>query len=394
MVFQNTVFQNTVFQKRPFNSGLKYDHSLRTVILNQNPTRHAHEIHTAPAPSNLDQVLLGWKDGRSTKPLYQAALPTRQLCLSQPVPPQRARWGKGVGNHVQGLQMTGLADHGNSLCACTLRLLLRPVFMTHSPSPDDLATAAIPSAESPGADASAPPSKLSLSGVLSAAARLWLRSQADSVSDLQIQIHGRTRQLLSGCVPGVSVAAEGAVYRGVHLSQLELTGSTIRVNLKQVLRGKPLQLLEPILVDAQLAWQAEALTASLAAPWVAQFVDNLLTAAIAPAFNRDQGRLNVTAIGFDQDWIGFRGQWHPHDDGNEIPSQTIQVRSHLQPLDGRNLKFTDLQVQLDPAPDTPAATTLLPDFVYCLGTDVTLSTVAIVHDQLQAVGQIWVRPGP
>lgn len=73
MVFQNTVFQNTVFQKRPFNSGLKYDHSLRTVILNQNPTRHAHEIHTAPAPSNLDQVLLGWKDGRSTKPLYPLA---------------------------------------------------------------------------------------------------------------------------------------------------------------------------------------------------------------------------------------------------------------------------------------------------------------------------------
>jgi hypothetical protein len=70
------------------------------------------------------------------------------------------------------------------------------------------------------------------------------------------------------------------------------------------------------------------------------------------------------------------------------------VRSHLHPLDERNLQFTDLQVQLMSAPDPLASTTLLPDFVYSLGTDVTLSTVAIARDRLQAVGQIRVRPGP
>lgn len=265
--------------------------------------------------------------------------------------------------------------------------------MTHSPSPSDALVNTHQSDDRP--DVPQPRSKLSLSAVLSAAARLWLRSQADAITELHIQIHGRTRQLLSGCVPGVSVSAEGAVYRGVHLSHLELTGSTIRVNLKQVLRGQPLQLLEPILVDAQLGWQAEALTASLAAPWVAAFVDNLLTAAIAPAFNPQPGRFNVTHIGFDQAWIWFRGQWQSHqDDGDGIPTQPIQVRSHLHPLDGRNLQFTDLQVQLMSAPDPLASTTLLPDFVYSLGTDVTLSTVAIAGDRLQAVGQIRVRPGP
>jgi hypothetical protein len=265
-------------------------------------------------------------------------------------------------------------------------------FMTHSPSPSDALVNTHQSDDRP--DVPQPQSKLSLSAVLSTAARLWLRSQADAIAELNIQIHGRTRQLLSGCIPGVSVSAAGAVYRGVHLSQLELTGSTIRVNLKQVLRGKPLHLLEPILVDAQLAWQAAALTASLTAPWVAQFVDNLLTAAIAPAFPSNQGRFNVTEIDFDQDWIGFRGQWQSHDDGNEIPAQPIQVRSRLQPLDERNLKFTDLQVQRLAAPDPLASTTLLPDFVYSLGTDVTLSTVAIAHGQLQAAGQIRVRPEP
>ena len=58
--------------------------------------------------------------------------------------------------------------------------------------------------------------------VLNSAIKLWLRTQLNQVSDLDVQIKASDRQLLSGCIPGVSISASKAVYRGIHITEIEL----------------------------------------------------------------------------------------------------------------------------------------------------------------------------
>ena len=76
--------------------------------------------------------------------------------------------------------------------------------------------------------------------LLGAAVRFWLRTQMDRVEELDVTVGGSTRELLSGCLPGVTVRATGVVYQGLALQDAAIAASQIRVNLSQVLRGKPL----------------------------------------------------------------------------------------------------------------------------------------------------------
>jgi hypothetical protein len=76
-----------------------------------------------------------------------------------------------------------------------------------------------------------------ISTVLSPALRLWLRSQVEQLEALQFNIIGGDRQILTGHIPGVSIAASGVVYQGLHLSKIQLEGTDIRVNLGQVIKG-------------------------------------------------------------------------------------------------------------------------------------------------------------
>jgi hypothetical protein len=121
-----------------------------------------------------------------------------------------------------------------------------------------------------------------ISNILSPAVRLWLRSQVESVADLQFQLEGGDRQILSGYLPKVAIAAQQAVYQGLHLSQVALTGENIRVNLGQVLRGKPLQLLEVVPVFGNLVLHQADLTASLQASLLAAALSDLMTVLFQP----------------------------------------------------------------------------------------------------------------
>lgn len=115
-----------------------------------------------------------------------------------------------------------------------------------------------------------------ISTTLSPALRLWLRSQVSQVENLQLKISGSDRQILTGYIPQVFIAASHAVYQGLHLSHIQLTGENIRINLGQVLRGKPLRLLEPIPVSGELILEEADLKASLQAPLLATALTDLL----------------------------------------------------------------------------------------------------------------------
>ncbi|WP_159785077.1 LmeA family phospholipid-binding protein [Sodalinema gerasimenkoae] len=110
------------------------------------------------------------------------------------------------------------------------------------------------------------PAKSSLSSLLSGAVRLWLRSQVDQAQTLKIEFSGKNRQLLRGEIPSIEVEAEGVIYQGLHLGQVLLQAGAVRLNLKQLLKGEPLRLLQPVPVQINLTIHEQDLTASLASP--------------------------------------------------------------------------------------------------------------------------------
>ncbi|CAO5053170.1 DUF2993 domain-containing protein [Microcystis aeruginosa] len=103
-----------------------------------------------------------------------------------------------------------------------------------------------------------------ISKVLPPAVRLFLRTQVEQIEDLEMQLHGHDRQILRGYIPGVFLAVGKAIYQGLHLGKAQLRGENIRLNIGQVLRGKPLKILEPIRVSGEVEINEQDLNNSIA----------------------------------------------------------------------------------------------------------------------------------
>lgn len=82
--------------------------------------------------------------------------------------------------------------------------------------------------------------------ILAPALRWWLQTQVEAVTELAIDLQAKDQQILTGYLPLVRVLAVGVIFQGLCLTRARLQAENIRVNLGQVLRGKPLKLMEPI----------------------------------------------------------------------------------------------------------------------------------------------------
>lgn len=102
-----------------------------------------------------------------------------------------------------------------------------------------------------------------ISRILPPAIRFWIQTQLDEIEDLCFQLSGKDRQILKGYVPVVSLSAARAVYQGLHLSRVQAEATEIYINLGQVVRGKPLRLLQPFPIQAKLVMDEANLNASL-----------------------------------------------------------------------------------------------------------------------------------
>jgi hypothetical protein len=99
--------------------------------------------------------------------------------------------------------------------------------------------------------------------LLSSAVKLYLKAQVKEVENLQVKIVGKNKQIIQGYIPQVLLSCDRAVYQGLNLSQVQLNGTDIGVNLSEVIKHKPLKLLEPVFVEMQLRLDAADLQASL-----------------------------------------------------------------------------------------------------------------------------------
>jgi hypothetical protein len=132
-----------------------------------------------------------------------------------------------------------------------------------------------------------------VSAVLSPAVQLLLRSQVSQVKELSVEISGSDRQILGGTVPQVAIAAQGAVYQGLHLTDISLVGTGIRINLGQVIKGKPLRLLEPIPVVGFARLKEADLNTSLSSPLLAKALSDFLLPLLLLEMGDRQERLNL-----------------------------------------------------------------------------------------------------
>ncbi|MFM7423969.1 MAG: DUF2993 domain-containing protein [Elainella sp.] len=240
-----------------------------------------------------------------------------------------------------------------------------------------------------------------ISRILSPAIRLWLRVQLEAAATLSFQVGGSDRQILKGYIPTVEVVACQAVYRGLHLSQAQLTANQIRINLGQVVQGKPLRLLEPVPVTGRVCISQTDLTASLAAPLLLQalrevwqlLLQRTSDARLVPLRSGD-AQLHSAQIVLAAERLVLTSEMAAADQIWHLSLQTTpQLRSP------NCLELADLELQVIPADrlDQPDSLTAAPPWVLAplhldLGRDVHLEELVIEAAQIVCRGQIVVNP--
>ena len=232
--------------------------------------------------------------------------------------------------------------------------------------------------------------------VLAPAVKLWLRSQVEAVEGLDVKIEAGDRQLLGGTIRRVSLQACKAVYRGLHLSKIQLEASKIRTNLPQVIRGKPFQLLEPVPVIGELQLKeadlnASLKTGSLLVDGLTDLLCQLLTAggAIASAQILKNSAPSWQHIGMESDRLTIRGslptaEENPFALRGETP---IIISSHLQLASSNQLRLSSLDIQTSADLNLGIADS----FPVELGSDVEIKDLIIARQKLVIRGIINVR---
>ncbi len=222
------------------------------------------------------------------------------------------------------------------------------------------------------------------SAVLSPAVQLWLRSQVQQVSELNVKIEGSDRQIFSGTIPKVTAAAIGAVYRGLHLTSVAIEGTGIRVNLGQVMKGQPLRLLESFPIFGVLRLIQADLNASLKAPLLADALSEFLL-PLLPIADREQPlKLENSQIAIDAGLLTLSAVIL-RADGTEIP---FVLRTGLRMDSSHELMFENPEIEVSKQLDS----NVLNDFKIDFGPEVEIEELILNPGEIVCRGGIRVLP--
>ena len=210
-----------------------------------------------------------------------------------------------------------------------------------------------------------------------------MRSQVDKVEALEIKIAGKNKQILQGHIPQVFLNCDRAIYQGLHLSQIELKGTDIAVNLPEVIKKQPLRLIEPILVEIKLRLDADDLKASLESDLLQSGLKDLWQIILTAQDSHNlagsevtwrnmaiaEGKLNLT--GSYQNASGI----HPLDlsTGIDLANGHTLRLSPLNIASESLLNIQDSQLEID------------------LGTDIEIEKLTIESEQIVCTGNIKVN---
>jgi hypothetical protein len=229
-----------------------------------------------------------------------------------------------------------------------------------------------------------------ISKVLSGAVKLFLRTQVDRVEELKIEITGGDRQILKGYIPSVYLKSDYAVYQGIHLRQVQLNGENIRVNLSQILKGKPLQLLEPVPIAGNFCLEESDLQASLSSALLSQGLDEFLAILLEANGVENSAKIlqnyEITwlKISLQQDFVSLLGKMTASD-GTQSP---LSIHTGLCLSNSNTLNFYPLKIQVA----SELLSTSLDRYEIDLGEEVVLEQLSLAPGQLSCCGGLTVLP--
>jgi hypothetical protein len=217
---------------------------------------------------------------------------------------------------------------------------------------------------------------------ITAAIKLWLRTQLSQVSEIKIEIGASDRQLLSGSIPYVSIFATDAVYQGIHVTSIQLAAENIQVNIGGILKGKPLKLLEIVPVVGELIVEQEYLNKSLSSELLSTALNDVLVKFLP-----------------EQD-INFQSiSWHKITLDNQCLTlgailSTETEKSHLEITAGFKLINTQ-EIQLAPITIKNNQSLILDNnsgYNLDLGSDTALEEISLESSKLVCKGRVNVNP--
>ena len=223
--------------------------------------------------------------------------------------------------------------------------------------------------------------------IISTAVKFYLRSQVERLEDLQLKITGSNGQILKGNIPQVFLSCSKGVYQGLHLSQVELTGTKIAFNVVEVVKQRqPLKLLEPIDVDITVLLTAADFQASLASPLLLDGLTHFLSSLLANNHHRQItfNQIVWSDIAIAEPQLSLRGTLI------NLSGKTIELNlvAGLALADTRTLLLSPLQITT-----TPELTIEHEDcFKIDLGTEVAITEFAVQADKIWCSGKITILP--
>ena len=221
-----------------------------------------------------------------------------------------------------------------------------------------------------------------ISRILASALRLWLKSQVERLEALQIEITGGDRAIVRGHLESVFLASRQVVYQGLSLGQVQLKGEKIRLNLSQVLKGQPLQLLEPVPVTAQVLLEESQLSASLSSALLCDALTNLLS-TLCHSNELQNCQISWQKATIDQDLITLTGTLI-----DRRHRASFMIRSGVAIANRHTLRLHPLQVTSVPK----LLTTHLSEFELDLGSDVELKEISLAPGRIFCAGWLTIRP--
>jgi hypothetical protein len=221
-----------------------------------------------------------------------------------------------------------------------------------------------------------------VTNVLKTALKLWLRAQVSQVSQLEVEIKASDRQLLSGCIPGVAILANHAVYQGLHITHIKLAAENIQINIGQILKGQPLQLLHIVPVVGELTIEEKDLNASLSSQLLSTALNDLLV-KLLPEYCPKSKPIFWQNIILDNQKITLMAI---------LPSTSepipLEISFSLKLLSGQELQISELQV----TPNAIAKLESSESYNFHLGSDVDLQELTLIPGKLVCQGRLNVNP--
>ena len=206
---------------------------------------------------------------------------------------------------------------------------------------------------------------------------------------------------MSGHIPEIALSAQKAIYQGIHLSQAAVTASSIRVNLGQVIRRKPLRLLAPFPIHGAVELTEADFNDSLQSPLLGEGLYDFLQllARSQPETTLLQDMLNAlpertvhshyqASAAIQSEQVILRLQ------PKQADVTAIAISTQLSIRDGHRLCLDSPHWLTTDTDATPSGVPLsdLHGFEIDLGNEVTLTDCQVADQKLKLSGTIRVLP--